>query len=91
MPQHPKSRRVRSRILIVFLLLLALFALPAVAGQQATHSPRHWGFLVTLWQALAGLFPGIAQLGPSLDPLGGGHQAPAGSGGDLGPSLDPLG
>ena len=91
MPQHPKSRRVRSRAPIVFLLLFALFALPAVAGQQATHIPRDRGFFASLWQALAGFFPGIAQLGPSLDPLGGGHQQPAGSGGDLGPSLDPLG
>lgn len=89
MSQHPKPHRVRSSTSIVFLLLV-LIALPAVAGEQGVHIPRDRGFLASLWQAFAGLFPGVAQLGPGLDPLGG-HQETAGSAGDLGPSLDPLG
>jgi hypothetical protein len=90
MSQRPKPHRVRFRTPIVFLLLV-LIALPAVAGEQGSHIPKHRSFLASLWQALAGFFPGVAQLGPSLDPLGGGHQEAAGSTGDLGPSLDPLG
>lgn len=81
---------VRSRVPVVF-LLLALFALPAVAGEQATYTSNNQGFLASLWQALADLVPGALQLGPELDPLGGGGQGTNGSEGDLGPSLDPLG
>jgi hypothetical protein len=46
---------------------------------------------MSLWQALADLIPGVAQLGPELDPLGGNAQETNGSQGDLGPGLDPLG
>jgi hypothetical protein len=86
----PQAARSRSRALVVF-LLLALFALPAFAGEQErAQAPRERGFLVSLWQALAGLVPAIVDLGPGLDPLGG-DQEPNGSQGDLGPELDPLG
>ncbi|HYU34361.1 MAG TPA: hypothetical protein VEW48_19585 [Thermoanaerobaculia bacterium] len=80
---------VRSRAPVVFLILF-LIALPAFAGEQ-THVPRDQGLLASLWQALADLLPGVAQLGPGLDPLGGNGQEPNGAQGDLGPSLDPLG
>ena len=85
----PQAARPRSRAPIV-LLLLTLLALPAFAGEQRADAPRERGFLASLWQALAGLVPGVAQLGPGLDPLGGADQG-NGSGSDLGPSLDPLG
>ena len=82
---------VRSRVAVVF-LLLSLFALPALAGEQGPQAPRAQGFLVSLWQALADLIPGVAQLGPEFDPLGGSNaQETNGPQGDLGPELDPLG
>ncbi len=81
---------VRSRAPIVF-LILSLIALPAFAGEHGTQAPRDQGLLVSLWQALADLIPGVAQLGPGLDPLGGVDQETNGSEGDLGPELDPLG
>ena len=81
---------VRSRAPVVF-LILSLIALPAFAGEQGSPVPRTHSLFVSLWQTLADLIPGVGQLGPELDPLGGAGQETNGSEGDLGPSLDPLG
>lgn len=87
----PQAARSRSRAPVVF-LLLTLLALPAFAGEQErTQAPEERGLFASLWQALADLIPGLAELGPSLDPLGGDAQQTNGSQGDLGPELDPLG
>ena len=87
----PHAARPRSRAPVVFLLLV-LLALPAFAGEQERpQAPGERGFFASLWQALADLIPNVAQLGPSLDPLGGDAQQTNGSEGDLGPGLDPLG
>ncbi|HKH45143.1 MAG TPA: hypothetical protein VKM72_10810 [Thermoanaerobaculia bacterium] len=80
---------VRSCAAIVFLFLV-LVALPAVAGEQGTRPPKEQGLLVSLWQAVMDLNPGLAQLGPGLDSLGGDDPEPAPQG-DLGPGLDPAG
>lgn len=86
----PKAARSRSRAPVIF-LLLALLAFPAFAGEQErAQASGERGFLASFWQALTELVLERAQLGPELDPLGGG-QAPNGDQGDLGPSLDPLG
>jgi len=81
---------MRSRAPVVF-LILSLIALPAFAGEQVSPAPRAQGLFVSLWQALADLIPGAADLGPGLDPLGGADQETSGSERDLGPELDPLG
>lgn len=87
----PAAARSTSRASVAF-VLLALLAFPAFAGErERQEAPRERGFLDSLWQALSELIPGVAQLGPELDPLGGDHQETNGSQGDLGPSLDPLG
>ena len=80
----PHAARPRFRAPIL-LLLLSLIALPALAAEPTAEAPRHQGFFFSLWQALTNLVPGLEQLGPSLDPLGGDHES------DLGPELDPLG
>ena len=80
----PHAARPRSRASIL-LLILSLVALPALAAEPAAQAPRHQGFFLALWQALTDLVPGLEQLGPGLDPLGGDHET------DLGPELDPLG
>ena len=83
----PQAARSRSRAPVVFLLLV-LLAFPVFAGKQGgAQAPEERGFLASLWQAVAGFFPLLEQLGPELDPLGGSNGAP----GDLGPGLDPLG
>jgi hypothetical protein len=61
---------VRSRAPVGF-LILSLIALPAFAGEQGSPVPRTQNLFVSLWQALADLIPGVADLGPELDPLGG--------------------
>jgi len=91
-------RTVRSRALVVFLLILVLPALPTL-GQQESRAPGNRSPLASLWRALVEFIPGFANLGPGLDPLGGqpsggglGNQPPPSSAqGDLGPELDPLG
>ena len=82
-------QRMRPCAAIAF-LLLALVALPAVAGEQGTQRPKEQGLLVSLWQAVMDLVPGLAQLGPGLDSLSGDDLEPAPQG-DLGPGLDPAG
>lgn len=81
-------QRVRPYAATVF-LLLALVALPVVAGEQgAAQSPREQGLLVSIWQAVMDLVPSLAQLG--RDPLGSDDPKPTPEG-DLGPGLDPAG
>ncbi len=90
MPHAVRSRSRRS-LVVALLLTLTLHAFPVLAGDHGTHSPRPEGLLASLWQAVAALVPGVAQLGPEVDPLGGTPQTPRDSEIDLGPSLDPLG
>ena len=85
----PHAARPRFRAPIL-LLILSLIALPALAAEPGAQASRHQGFFLSLWQALTDLVPGLEQLGPGLDPLGG-DQGTNRSEGDLGPSLDPLG
>lgn len=86
----PPAAPFQPRTLIVFLLLV-LAALPAVAGEQGTTGPpKEQGLLLSLWQAVMDLIPGLAQLSFEPDSLDGDDPEPA-SQGDLGPGLDPAG
>jgi hypothetical protein len=79
------SRPVRSRALVVFLLLV-LLALPVLAREQTKAPAPAPSLLTALWQALTELVPGLAKPGGGLPPGG----AATGSQGDLGAGLDPL-
>lgn len=89
-PAMPQAAPSRSRAHIVF-LVLSLLALPALADEPGTQTPRDPGLFLSFWQALTDVVPGLEMLGPELDPLGGDEPEPNRSQGDLGPGLDPLG
>src|SRR5215210_6606181 len=79
---------------VVLVLVVALTALPAMAGERAGSRQRAAGVFGGVWEALVRWVApaeGWAKLGPTMDPDGVTSGTGSGSSNDLGPGMDPDG
>jgi len=88
-------RTVWPRVVLI-ILVLSLFALPASAALRATRAraEQRPDVFASIWRAVVRLLPPLEKLGPGMDPLGNQGTTPPtppSSGADLGPGMDPLG
>jgi hypothetical protein len=82
--------------LVVVVLLLSFFALPASAALRTTRARavQKQGIFASIWHAVITLLPPVEKIGPGMDPLGNQGTAPSTpptSGSDLRVGMDPLG
>src|SRR6478735_3063157 len=87
-------RTVWPRVVLV-VLVLSLFALPASAAFRATRAKveKRLDVFASIWLTVVRLLPQLNKLGPGMDPMGKKGTTPPmppSSGADLGPGMDPL-